>query len=119
MKVLQKKNFLYINTKNDTKSCSSDKGNIILPGSGVRTYSNQILHNKCHCPNEEENGEVIPNELENKETNLKTTNKSTKTSINSPTSALIPCVIIDYIQDTIKRCGSIYKLRTPRNLYGT
>ncbi|RHZ77180.1 hypothetical protein Glove_184g21 [Diversispora epigaea] len=49
---------------------------------------------------------IIKDKLENRETS---------TNINSPEFALIPCVIIDYIQDTN---SEMYKLRVLQNLHG-
>src|SRR5690349_21251803 len=57
---------------------------------------------------EEERDEIIPNDTDD--------GFASKLNVQSP---LTPCVIIDNIQGTIKRCGETYKLRKIRNLYGT
>ena len=60
---------------------------------------------------EEEKDEIIPNNTDS--------GFASKLNIQASISPLTPCVIIDNIQGTIKRCGETYKLRKIRNLYGT
>ncbi len=56
---------------------------------------------------EEERNEIIPKDTDEGST--------CKRSI----LPLIPCIIIDNIQGTIKQCNETYKLRKIQNLYGT
>ncbi|EXX66497.1 hypothetical protein RirG_123240 [Rhizophagus irregularis DAOM 197198w] len=60
---------------------------------------------------EGERNEIIPNDMDGGPT--------CKQSNVQSVSSITPCVIIDNIQGTIKRCGETYKLRKIRNLYGT
>jgi len=55
---------------------------------------------------QEERDEIIPNNEDIESTSKKD-------------DVLSPCVIIDNIHGTIKRCGETYKLRKMRNLFGT
>ena len=55
---------------------------------------------------QEERDEIIPND-------------ENEGPISQKYNALSPCVIIDNIHGTIKRCGDTYKLRKMRNLLGT
>uniref|UniRef100_U9SXU7 Uncharacterized protein n=1 Tax=Rhizophagus irregularis (strain DAOM 181602 / DAOM 197198 / MUCL 43194) TaxID=747089 RepID=U9SXU7_RHIID len=67
----------------------------------------QNTNNEC----EGERNEIIPNDMDGGPT--------CKQSNVQSVSSITPCVIIDNIQGTIKRCGETYKLRKIRNLYGT
>ncbi|POG78274.1 hypothetical protein GLOIN_2v1813984 [Rhizophagus irregularis DAOM 181602=DAOM 197198] len=60
---------------------------------------------------EGERNEINPNDIDGGPT--------CKQSNVQSVSSITPCVIIDNIQGTIKRCGETYKLRKIRNLYGT
>ncbi|GES98166.1 hypothetical protein GLOIN_2v1793246 [Rhizophagus clarus] len=60
---------------------------------------------------EEESDEIIPDEFDMSEGSI---NKKYNVQ-----AAISPCVIIDNIQGTIKRCNETYKLRRLRNLLGT
>ncbi|UZO11362.1 uncharacterized protein OCT59_002933 [Rhizophagus irregularis] len=67
----------------------------------------QNTNNEC----EGERNEIIPNDIDGGPT--------CKQSNVQSVSSITPCVIIDNIQGTIKRCGETYKLRKIQNLYGT